>query len=352
MDLTGLPLWGNIVLFLLCGAVVWAAGTRLGRYVGRIGDQTGMGQAFAGFLLLGIATSLPELANTVTASYTGDAALAVNSLLGSVAVNVLLLAIADAVLGRDALTSVVARPTTLLQGVLDILLLAIVAIGVTVGERQFLGVGMWSMSVIPIYLAALWLSAHYESRNAWVVGGPGKQNRPPESVAAPYLLEADAPQEPLSALIRKALLASCLVFVAGVLLSRSGEAISQQTGLSSGVVGFVLIAITTSLPEVSSMVGAVRERRYELAIGDIFGTNLFDLALIPVADLVYAEGAILEHAGRFEVVAALLGIVLTAIYTVGLLERENRTILRMGYDSLMVIAAYAIGLCLLFTLQG
>ena len=71
-----------------------------------------MGQAFAGLLLLGGATSLPELANAATASLGGNASLAVNSLLGSVSMNVVLLALADPVLGRDALTSVVGRPTT------------------------------------------------------------------------------------------------------------------------------------------------------------------------------------------------------------------------------------------------
>lgn len=95
------------------------------------------------------------------------------------------------------------------------------------------------------------------------------------------------------------------------------------------------------------MVGAIRLGRYELAVGDIFGTNLFDLLLVPFADLLFRSGPILNQAGRFEIVAASTGIVLTAIYIVGLLDRRNRTFLRMGYDSLAAIVTYGIGVVVL-----
>ena len=75
------------------------------------------------------------------------------------------------------------------------------------------------------------------------------------------------------------------------------------------------------------------------------------LALIPVADLFFRSGAILSQAGRFEMVAALLGIILTCVYIIGLLERENRTVLRMGYDSIAAFVIYSIGLATLFTLE-
>ncbi len=91
---------------------------------------------------------------------------------------------------------------------------------------------------------------------------------------------------------------------------------------------------------------AARLKRYELAIGDIFGTNLFDLLLIPVADLAF-RGPILASAGQFEALAAALGIVLTSVYVIGLINRRNRTIARIGYDSLIVIVIYAGGLLLL-----
>ncbi len=117
-------LWLLAGVFAASAAVVWAAGSRLAGYVDSISGRTGMGQGFAGMVLLGGITSLPEVAVTATASYGGDAALAVNNLLGGLAMQVAILAVADATIGRDALTSVVAKPGVLLQGALDVLALA------------------------------------------------------------------------------------------------------------------------------------------------------------------------------------------------------------------------------------
>ena len=122
-----LPIWASVAMFGLSGAIVWAAGSRLALYVDGISEQTGIGHAFIGMLLLGGITSLPEIATVGTASITGNAPLAVNNLLGTAAINILLLAVADALLGRDALTSTVASASALLQGTLGMILLSGVA---------------------------------------------------------------------------------------------------------------------------------------------------------------------------------------------------------------------------------
>jgi cation:H+ antiporter len=68
----------------------------------------------------------------------------VNNLLGSASINIVLLALADAAMGRDALTAVVARPSTMMQAALCMMVLALVAIAVTSGDILVFGVGLWS----------------------------------------------------------------------------------------------------------------------------------------------------------------------------------------------------------------
>ena len=345
IDFRGLPLPVTLIIALLSAVLVWMAGTRLARIVDAIAERTGIGRVFAGFLLLGSVTSLPELATVVTAAHGGHANLALSSILGSISTNVLLLALADAALGRDALTSVIAHPATLLEGVLGILLLGVVAAAITVGDVDILGLGVWSAALVPLFGFAVWLTLVYENRPTWMVA---------DGTTIPGLAPAE-PQERALAfrdLVARAAVAGLVILAAGYLLAETGDAIAFNTGISESMVGFVLVGLATSLPEISSMIGAVRIHRYELAIGDIFGTNLFDLLLIPIADIAYRQGAILNAAGRFETVAVLLGIVLTTIYIVGLLDRRNRTILRMGYDSLAAIVVFAIGLVLLQSISG
>jgi cation:H+ antiporter len=342
-----LPLIVNAALMLVSAAVVWIAGTRLSYFADAIAVRLGMGRALAGFLVLGGVTSLPELATTATASFGGNAPLALNNILGSIATNVLLLAIADAVLGRDALTSVVAHPATLLQGTLGIILLGVLAAGIAAGDVGLFGLGVWSAALVPLFALAVWLSSRHENRPTWIAFDHIDvflASRQGAAIALPAEPVVDLPTRQL---FGRAGIVAITILVAGYTLAEAGDAIAAETGIGASLVGFLLVGLATSLPEISSMVGAIKLRRYELAIGDIFGTNLFDLLLIPVADLCFRGGPILREAGRFEILAALLGILLTAIYVVGLLDRRNRTFLRMGYDSLAAIVTYGVGIVVL-----
>lgn len=335
------PLWLNLAVFIVSGAAVWAAGSRLAGYVDGISTLTGVGRAFTGMLLLGGITSLPELATVGTASLAGNAPLAVNNLLGSAAINILLLALADAVLGRDALTSVVAEPDTLLQGTLGMMLLAGVAAIIVWGDIGFLGVGLGSLTLLVACGASLWLTSRYGRRHVWEAVGD----------------KADAPAArpefpPLRSLLIRTLGVALLILGSGFLLASTGDAIAVQSGLGASLVGLVLVGFATSLPEVSSIVAAVRLKRYEMAVGDIFGTNIFNIALIFVADLGYRAGPVLATGGDFEVLATLVALFMTGIFVVGLLERRDRTILRMGHDALAAIAVYALGLILLFVVNA
>jgi cation:H+ antiporter len=86
-----LSLYWNLALFLGAAALVWLAGTRLSQYADRISSRTGIGQAVTGLLLLAGVTSLPEIGVTITSSAAGDTKLALNNLLGSIAMQVAIL---------------------------------------------------------------------------------------------------------------------------------------------------------------------------------------------------------------------------------------------------------------------
>jgi cation:H+ antiporter len=341
-DAASHPLWANGALFALAAGLVWLAGTRLARYAAAIGDRTGLEQAFAGMLLLGCLTSLPEAANVATASHFGNPALAVNNLLGSASINVVLLAVADAFIGRDALTGVVARASTLMLAALCMMVLALVAVAVTTGDIALGPIGAWSTALLAASIGAFWLSSAYGGRAPWVLRGaePPAGGQPAGKAA-----------ESLGRLLAKTALAAAVILVAGYVLSQTGDGIAQQTGLGSGLVGFLLIGFATSMPELSTITAAMRMRRPAMALGEILGTNFVNISLIALADAVYAGGPVIGELGRFEAVSALLGVLLTGIYLVGLLEHRDRAVLRMGYDSVAVLATFAAGTGLLFMLR-
>lgn len=340
-NMTG-SLWEIVGLFVLAAAAVWWAGSRLPPYVVALSDKTGLGHGVAGMLVLGGITSLPELATGTSAAAIGEPLLSFNDILGSASLNLLLLALADMVLGNRPLTSVVAHPVTLIQGVLGMMLFAIVAVAIGIGGGDWGGpVGLWAIGISLAVLAALFLSDHAERRPMWQVVNP------PDLELAEEARHATISTRRLTwSLIGL----TSIILVGGVILANTGAAIARETGLGTSVIGFLVVALATSLPEASAIVGAMRHHRYELAIGEIFGSNMFNLGIILAIDLVAPGAPVIEQAGSFEIVGAMLALVLTGIFVIGLIERRNRTMFRMGEDSIAAIVAYASGTALLLSI--
>lgn len=337
LDLSEQPLRVLFLILAMAGAIVWYSGTRIVRYVDTIATRTRIGQAFAGMLILGGVTSLPEVATAGTAAASGNALLTVNDLLGSASINLVILAVGDLLYGEDALTSVAGRPVTLMQGALGMILLAGVGFSIAMTDVQIplLGAGATTLILAAACVQALRISQRFERTNIW-------------QLVDPPLAEAEEPARELEySNVRLALLtaaAASAILVGGALLATTGDALAEKTGLGSSIIGFTLIGLCTSLPEFSSVLAALKMRRYQLAIGDIFGTNLFNIQILFVGDLFYREGALLNAAGRFEIAATCLAVLLTGIFVVGLLERRNRKIGRIGTDSALVLSAYIGGL--------
>ncbi|TFZ01695.1 sodium:calcium antiporter [Ramlibacter rhizophilus] len=339
------------LVFGVCAVAVWLAGTRLARYANVIAVKSGLGHVTVGMVLLGGITSLPEGAVSVFSAASGAPALAVNNLLGGVAMQKALLAAVDGFIGRDALTVVSASPILLLQATLTMLLLVVAAFAIATGDFPLLGIGIGAWSLPALYLFSLWMISRAQGRQPWV---PREHPalRDAEATAAAREPQAD----PLHAasmrsLVLRTTAGGAVILVAGFFLSQAGEAIGTRTGLGLGFAGAVLLAFATSLPELSTVVSAMRLRQHEMAISDILGTNLFNVALIVLVDAVYAGPPVLGEAGVFSLGLALLGVLLTVIFLIGLIERRNRTIGRMGVDSFFILLAYLGALFLLYQLR-
>jgi cation:H+ antiporter len=328
-----------VPVFVGAAIAVWLAGTRLVRFADGISAKTGIGQAVIGLVLLAAITSLPEIAVAITATLNGAPTLTINDVLGSASINLLILAIADAAYRREALTSNVPSIRVALQGVVGIIVLALVAVSPTLGERQFLGIGWGSWLILLAYAIGIRVLMRSRSDQHWR--------------AEPAPKEPDAgdhhdDDRTLGRLVAYTAVCATVILVAGFLLARTGETLAEKTGLGTSFFGAVALAFATSLPELSTVLEAVRRRRYTMAISDIFGTNLFNVNIIVLVDALHPGGPVMVEAGKFASTAALLALVLTSIYLAGMLERRDRTFLRMGFDSIAVVLTYCAGLVLLY----
>jgi cation:H+ antiporter len=206
-----------------------------------------------------------------------------------------------------------------------------------------MGVGAWSWLMLLTYLLAVWFIAHSNAGDAWK---PATQSKASSASSG-----GNDSQGLSRTLVFKTVGVGAVILVAGFLLARTGDALSQQSGLGQSFFGAIFLAFATSLPEWSTVIAALRLRRYEMAISDIFGTNLFNVTIIVLADALHPGGAVMAEGGQFAAFGALLALVLTAIYLVGMLERRDRTFLRMGWDSLAMLAVYGCGVVVLYGLR-
>lgn len=347
IDFHSLPVALNGLMFAVGAVIVWIAGTRLAVYADALAERTGIGRAFLGLVLLAGVTELPECVTSLTAIAAGNAPLAVNNLFGGIVMQTAILAIADLLLGKGSLSFFTPKPELLLQGVLLVLLLGLVLAGITSKiELEVAGVGLWTALVFGLYLLSIWLVGHFQAGKHW-----RPVDLPDSMMSEPATPRASSPSSMTMGQIGRALtIVSIVILIVGTLLVATGEAIADQTDLGYSFTGATLLATTTSLPELSTTLGAVRLRAYSMAFANIFGSNAIMVALLFLTDLFHREGAILSTVDASATFAAAMGIVVTAIYLVGLIMRRHRIVFRMGIDSLLVLIAYAsttIGLYLL-----
>lgn len=333
------------VVFLVATIFVWFGGASLSRNADAIAGRTGLGRAFVGVLFLGIATSMPEVATTAGAVLEGYPTLAGTNLLGGIAMQIAVLALVDGLALRGkALTHFSGNSTFLMQGVILVLVLALAIAGIAIGDRALVGgLGTWPLVFALAYLLALFVLFRYENNPRWQPTDPA----PPAGSAVAGDNQAGAKRSLRSLLFRFGAAAG-VVLVSGYAVAISAAVLTEKTGLDQTFVGATLVALATSLPEVSTTWSAIRMGAYAMAVGNIFGTNALELALFLPADLLYTDQPILNTLDSRAAFLGALGIILTGLYLWGVLERRDRVILGFGIDSALVLLAYGAGLTLLY----
>lgn len=335
-----MPLLPAIGLFLLAAGVVGVVGTMIVGIVDRVADRTGFGEALVGGVLLGGATSLSGIVTSVTAASDGYPELAISNAIGGITVQTAFLVVADIVYVRANLEHAAASLTNLMQGVLLIGLLSIPLIAATVPVPGVVfGIHPATLILFGAYVLGVRLAEAAREEPMWRPSATSetRTDMPDE--------EAGGGRVILMLMLRFGLLAA-VVGAAGYLLARLGIVISDRSGLSHSLVGSLMTAVATSIPELVTTVAAVRRRALTLAVGGIIGGNTFDVLLVALSDAAYREGSIYHAIGARELFLFILAIMMTAVLLLGMLRRQTHGIGNIGFESVLVLLLYLGGVAL------
>jgi cation:H+ antiporter len=338
-------------VFLASAAIIWVAGVKLSGATDILASRFGFGEAMGGMILLAIATNLPEIAITASAAWHGDLGVAVGNILGGIAIQTVVLVILDACM-KDArpLTYRAASLTLVIEGLLVIAVL-IVAIAATQLPASLIVLRLTPDSVLItlFWAAGIWLIGRANRGLPWhdaSGSAPDGQKKPKGHSKA----NKTAEQATANAIAIFAI-GAVATLVAGITIEESGSALAGHIGMSGVLFGATFLAAATALPELSTGLTSTRLKDYQLAISDIFGGNAFLPVLFLLATLMSGK-AVLPHAQATDIYLAALGILLTCVYTAGLIFRPGRRVLGVGIDSLAVLILYAIGIAgLVFVAQ-
>ena len=334
------------VLFLVSAAVIVVAGTMLARYADQIAELSGLGRLWIGVVLVAGATSLPEVMTDVSAARLGAPDLAVGDLFGSNMANMLILGLIDMIHRQKRIWQQTAYEQTLI---------AALAMGLTGLAGAFMlfngvsghgGLGLDSALLIAIYL--LGMRVVYRQEDV--------RRRQKELERVVDADEESVGVEQRRAKLKRAFVGFALAALGIVLvapyLASSAKDLAEQTGISSTFVGTSLLALTTSLPELVTALAAVRLGAFDLAVGNLFGSNAFNMAALFIVDMAYRQGPLLSVVSSTHVLTALWSILLMNVGLMGIIYRAEKRFLLIEPDGFLMIVTYGLGMWLLFQMGG
>lgn len=280
------------IAFVGCAAAIAVAGTALCRIADRIAERTGLARGWVGLVLLGVATSLPELVTGISSARLARAAdIAVGDVLGSVVFNLALLGVVYLVAGPPPPAAAPARRAAGLPAAYGIGGLMIAGAGLASGgEPSLAGLAIHSPLLVLLY--------------GW-------------AMRRLYAREASAAirheRALVMALAGRFALAALMVTTAATALPVVARHLAGLMGWSETAVGTLFVAGATSLPELVVTAAALRIGRPELAVGNLLGSNLFDLAILAVDDLFFRGGPLLASASPAHGVTLAFGLAMGAL---------------------------------------
>lgn len=324
----------TILIFLASATVVIVASTILARRADAIADATGIGHVWIGSVLLAIATSMPELGTDISAVRLHQPNLAIGDLFGSSLANMLILAVLDLIPPRGRVFKGATFENTL-SACLALLMTAMAVVFVMARPVWTIaGVAPESFLLVLVYIGGT--RAVYRNGIREIAREP----RPAEARAARTSL-----RRPLIDFAAGA----AAILVAAPILAASAGRIADLTGLGATFIGTWIVGLVTSLPEMVTSLTAIRIGAFDLAVGDLFGSNSFNMVIFFALDVACPGGSIFSVADPTHVLSGMLGITMTTLGLAGIVYRAERRYTLLEPGSALMIIAYVLAILMLYS---
>ena len=339
-----LTLW---LQFVAASAIIIFAGSRLSRYADILSEKLNLGHVFVGMVFLGWITSLPELVlslGSVRYVWPPEPNLALGNVLGSCLFNLAILVAADLIIIGGFLYSRT-KTSSAVIGLASLTMLVVATGGLKLGSIEGMPSWVAAPAGLHIDLFSWVIILFYIGLTVFLYKHDKKTESAGEEIPPPPKYESTS----IFSIGALSLVATAAIVGAGLYLSVLGDRIADKYPIGHTFVGTLFFAVVSSLPELSTTFSAVKLGFYDMALGNIFGSNIFNIMIIGVSDIFYTNGSIFASGGLSGVSAGhfwtgSFAILATVAVVFGVRRRSRRLFWRISWVSLVVAACYCAGL--------
>ena len=291
------------LIYLILAVTVTLLSVKASDYVDLLDKKTSLSGAFIGGILLSAVTSLPELFTSISSTVFLDApSLCIGNILGSDLFNVAALSVVIFIFYRKFVGAPVSKNHTI---VLSFVLLCYLALALNffgILRFEFLTVSITSAVILLCYI----LSVRFLS---------GEDGEEDESENSPLTLRQ---------VVVRFIFVSIGIVVTSILITYATDMISDRLGLAQGFAGALLLGVATSLPELASTIALFRIGNFDIAVGNIVGSNIFNFVILVVADVLYTGTGLYAFSDPSTQILMVCGAV-SMVSTWILLRRRSKT---------------------------
>ncbi len=327
------------IQFIISAALIVFSGIKLTGYADALSDKLNIGKVWIGVILLGLVTSLPEAVASLTAVlalHSND--LAIGNMVGSNNFNISLIVLMDMFYRKSAITNHFSFTRAhLMPAVFAVYLtLFVIAENMLGGHLNLPMLGPVSLGNVIIIVVYFW--------GVRILSKLDVQHQD---------VDIDERHETISvkALGIRLFASAVCVVVGAIWLASCADKIAEVTGLGQTFVGTIFLAFVTSLPEMVVTISALRLGVIDMALGNIFGSNMINMFIVALCDVFYVKGAILATVSKTHVFTAGLSVFLTGIVLAGISHRSKKKIFGLGWDAWLILILFICGMKVLYCLK-
>ncbi|MEE8574404.1 MAG: sodium:calcium antiporter, partial [Thermodesulfobacteriota bacterium] len=329
------------IKFIICSGFIVVTGASLSRYGDVIAEKSGIGKAWIGLVLMASITSLPELITGVSAvAMVGSLDIAYGSIMGSCVFNLFILALLDPMSGVKPIFQRAGKGH-LLSALFGMVLIVIASLAVIISDftPSFFQISIVTPVIVLIYGYSIKILYDYEKK-----------------VIVEFVDDVAEKIKYKDFTLKRALIMyginATLVVVAASFLPFIADEISEVTGLGGTFVGSAFVALATSLPEVVISIAAVKIGALDMAVANMFGSNMFNILILGIDDIVYRGGTLYSGVATSHAVTGFMAILMTLVAVIALAYRADRHVfLRFGWASSVMIVIGIINFVVLFLMR-